>query len=253
MEEPLGVACVYAGLLLAALGLACLPRPPRRLGIASRRRAAALALAGALLVGAGFRLPAPETRVDHATTRLDDFVPAFQFVERHDLHVAATPARAYRALREVTAEEIALFRTLTWIRRLGRPGPESILNAPAKQPLLDVALRTSFLLLAEEPGREIVLGTLVAAPPGYWPAADPTPDAFRLLSRPGFAKAAINFRVVPEGDGSRLTTETRVFATDAGSRARFAAYWRVIYPGSALIRRMWLRAVARRAEDVSGS
>jgi hypothetical protein len=45
-----------------------------------------------------------------------------------------------------------------------------------------------------------------------------------------------------------LTTETRVFATDAPTRRKFAAYWRVIYPGSALIRMMWLRAIKQRAE-----
>jgi hypothetical protein len=45
-----------------------------------------------------------------------------------------------------------------------------------------------------------------------------------------------------------LTTETRVYATDASTRRRFALYWRVIYPGSALIRRMWLRAIAHRAQ-----
>jgi len=55
----------------------------------------------------------------------------------------------------------------------------------------------------------------------------------RRTSRPGF---------------SLLSTETRVYANDAASRRRFAVYWRLIYPGSALIRRMWLRAIARRAE-----
>jgi hypothetical protein len=29
---------------------------------------------------------------------------------------------------------------------------------------------------------------------------------------------------------------------------RFALYWRAIYPSSALIRRMWLRAIRERAE-----
>ena len=33
-----------------------------------------------------------------------------------------------------------------------------------------------------------------------------------------------------------VTTETRVYATDSAARQRFAAYWRTIYPGSALIR-----------------
>ncbi len=40
-----------------------------------------------------------------------------------------------------------------------------------------------------------------------------------------------------------------LIATDAQARRRFACYWRVIYPGSALIRRMWLRAVKKRAEE----
>jgi hypothetical protein len=37
-----------------------------------------------------------------------------------------------------------------------------------------------------------------------------------------------------------------VFASDASARRRFAIYWRLIYPGSALIRRMWLRAIEKR-------
>jgi hypothetical protein len=65
---------------------------------------------------------------------------------------------------------------------------------------------------------------------------------------PGFALATFNFLVTPDGpDRSVVSTETRVFATSAAARRRFAAYWRVIYPGSAMIRRMWLRAIERRA------
>ena len=48
---------------------------------------------------------------------------------------------------------------------------------------------------------------------------------------------------------SALSTATRVFANSAAARRRFARYWRIIYPGSALIRRMWLRAVERRATN----
>jgi hypothetical protein len=58
----------------------------------------------------------------------------------------------------------------------------------------------------------------------------------------------MNFVVTPDGpNASTVSTETRVFASNAAARRQFAAYWRVIYPGSALIRRMWLRAIARRA------
>ena len=43
-------------------------------------------------------------------------------------------------------------------------------------------------------------------------------------------------------------TDTRVHATSDDARRRFAAYWRVIYPGSSLIRRTWLAAIRKRAE-----
>jgi len=58
----------------------------------------------------------------------------------------------------------------------------------------------------------------------------------------------MNFLVTPDGpNGSLVSTETRVFANSSNARRRFARYWRAIYPGSALIRVMWLRAVRRRA------
>jgi hypothetical protein len=107
--------------------------------------------------------------------------------------------------------------------------------------------------LAEERDREIVLGTLVAAPPGWRPNKEkkPAPEDFKALHAPGFALAAMNFRVEDAGKGETLlTTETRVYATDASVRRKFAAYWRTIYPGSALIRVMWLRAIRHRAENM---
>ena len=58
----------------------------------------------------------------------------------------------------------------------------------------------------------------------------------------------MNFVVTQDGaSGSVVSTETRVYANSPSARRRFAAYWRVIYPGSAILRRMWLRAIQRRA------
>ena len=55
---------------------------------------------------------------------------------------------------------------------------------------------------------------------------------------------AFNFAV----DGGELTTETRVFLTDARARRSFGAYWLVIRPFSGLIRREWLAGIVRRAD-----
>jgi hypothetical protein len=246
----LGVAVVYLGLITGFLGAVSFLKPPSWLGIRTRRQAACLVVTGFVIVLAGWALPAEEVRVDPPRTQLDQFMPVYQFHEFHSIRVAASKERVYGAIKAVTAGEISMFRTLTWIRRLGRPGPESILNAPEHQPLLDVATRTSFLLLAEEPNHEIVVGTAVVVPRGWRPSRRPTPEDFRAAREPGFALAAMNFLIEDAGPGAcTVTTETRIFATDTSARRRFAAYWRVVYPGSALIRSMWLRAIARRAES----
>ncbi len=247
--EIFGTVVVYTGLLAAFLGFVSFLRPLRFLGIATRPRGLILFGCGLLIVLIGFCLPVRETRIGAPQTQLDSFVPVWQFHEFHSLRVNAPPVQVYRAIKEVRAKEIRFFATLTWIRRFGRPGPESVLNAPETMPLLEVATRTSFLLLAEVPQHEIVLGTLVAAPPGWRPKGRPTPEGFKALKEPGFALAAMNFRLEDAAsNGTIITTETRVYATDASTRRRFAPYWRTIYPGSALIRRMWLRAIKQRAE-----
>jgi hypothetical protein len=242
---------VYAGFLALLLGFLALIRPIRRLGLATRRRGAAAIIAGVLLVIIAWSLPAHEVSAV-GNTRLDAILPRYQFHEHHERHVDATAAEVWRALHEVRASDIRLFRTLTTIRRFGRPGPESILNAPQNLPILDVALRTSFVRLGNEPGRELAIGTTVIAPAGA--PVPRTPDEFRTVITPGFAVAAMNFRIDrdPRG-GSLLTTDTRVFATDPSTRRAFARYWSVIYPGSALIRREWLGAVARGAEGARGA
>jgi hypothetical protein len=102
------------------------------------------------------------------------------------------------------------------------------------------------MYLADDAPREIVVGTMVIAPPGS--DCDLTPQMFKTALEPGYALAAMNFLVAPDGpNGSLVSTETRVFANSTVAQRKFARYWRIIYPGSALIRRMWLRAVKRRA------
>ena len=250
---------VYLGLATFVLGLLALVRPVHALGIGDRGRALAVAAVGLAIAAASTRLPTRARRVDPrdpSATRLDRLVPVFEFDERHETRIAADPRAVDRAIRLVTADEILLFRTLTWIRRFGRSGPPSILNPPPDVPLMDVATRTGFTVLADEPGHEIVFGFArhLGRPSsdgdgGGGGAPGDAGAAFAALDAPGVLKVAMNFHLSPDDrGGTRLTTETRVHATDAASRRTFATYWRVIRPGSALIRRAWLRAIRLRAE-----
>jgi hypothetical protein len=239
---------VYCGLITFLAGLVSMIRPIRRLRITTRRRAAVVSAVGIFLLVAGTDLPASEVAAPTRTMILDEFLPRYQFHEFHSTRVHAPPEAVYAAARQVTAREIKLFRILTWIRspHFGK-APESILTPPPDAPVLDVALRSGFMLLGDAPAREIVFGLVAGRSPFNNP--QPTPQDFKKLNRPGYAKIAMNFHVSPEPNGwSELTTETRIFGTDATAERNFGRYWRVIYPGSALIRIMWLRAIKARAE-----
>jgi type III secretion system FlhB-like substrate exporter len=209
---------LYGGLIAAFVGAIAL------LWRRTRRRAAVVVVTGVGLVLIALIWPAAEDRVTMATTKLDAIMPRWQFVERHEIRIAAPPERIYSAIRDVTAHEIRFFQILTAVRCMGRCNEtESILHAPPAKPILDVALQSGFRMLSDDAPRELVIGTRVA------------PRTF----------AVMNFHV--DGDG-RVTTETRVFAQTDAARRKFAIYWRFIRPGSGIIRRSWLEAIKRRAE-----
>jgi hypothetical protein len=101
----------------------------------------------------------------------------------------------------------------------------------------------------------VAIGSVVVAPPRAGSPVEGAPrrrftsEDFKALTQPGFAKATANFSVHDLGNGSsRLDTETRIFATDRTALRRFTAYWRIIFPGSSILRSTWLSAIKRRAE-----
>lgn len=100
---------------------------------------------------------------------------------------------------------------------------------------LDDFLRAGFLLLDEQPDREVVLGVV-----GGRKAAGVDARGFASFEEPGHVKAVLNFAVRAHGAGTLVTTETRVHATDEAARRWFARYWLVVGPFSALIRRRML-------------
>lgn len=240
---------VYLGFAVLLVGALSILWPLRFLRIRTQLRGAIVAASGLIVVVAALSWPVGTKTVPAPMSKLDEWMPTWQFDEEHSIHVDAPPEKVFAAIREVRADEIFLFRTLIAIRRCGRPGPESIMNAPENKPLLDVATQTTFIYLADDPPRELVVGTVVAAPAGLRGTHKLTPDLFHKTLPPGVALAAMNFLVTPDDrGGSTITSVTRVYANSPSLVRRFAIYWRIIHPGSDIIRRSWLRAVKRRAE-----
>src|SRR5437016_7210195 len=116
MLNLLAVALFDGGVVAFAVGAVSLVRPLRVIGIGSRAQAVAVAAAGVCVALAGMLMPAPLEAAETARTDLDRAMPVWQFREHHHVHVEAPADRVYRAFGAVTAEEILLFRTLTWIR-----------------------------------------------------------------------------------------------------------------------------------------
>jgi hypothetical protein len=247
---------LYCGIALALLGALSLVRPPRALRIRRRRTALLILVAGTTVAMAAALSPsglARDRARPSAGGRLDTLMPEYDFSEHHEAVIPAPAERVYQAVKEVRPGEIRLLTLLMGLRTL-RPGRMIGRDVPplaSQPPMLKVSEDGGFVLLAEDAGREIVQGTCAQfwrlGDRGPCPGVD-SPQAFLAFREPGYAKAAISFRVIPLTSGSRVTTETRILATDAGARRRFGAYWRVIYPGSALIRIGWLDAIRRRAE-----
>ena len=181
---------------------------------------------------------------------LDEYLPDYQWNEVHSTQVAAPPDRVLAAVRELTAREVPLLVVLMAMRRV----PEAVRRRSARRlqrgldgAILDGMSRGGFAVLAERPDELVfgVVGRFWTRDGGLEPV---DAGGFAAFDSPGFAKGAMNFHAQPAGNGTLLTTETRIQATDDSARRSFGRYWRAIGPFSALIRRAWLRAIRKRAE-----
>jgi hypothetical protein len=179
---------------------------------------------------------------------LDDVLPAHRHRERHATRIAASPEAVWSALHAVTIGDLRLTRVLMGIRMLRKP--DATRNDAR---FLDAFYRRGFRELLVDPPSTLVAGA--AGQPWRLRGGEIVDvgdlAGLQAFARPGFVLMATSFELEPLGDGTRLSTETRVLPTDTASARAFRPYWYAIRCGSGLIRRDLLRAVRRRAESTS--
>jgi hypothetical protein len=185
---------------------------------------------------------------------LDSWMPEYDVSARYSIPVAAPPERVYHALIRSDFSRPWLVRSLMGLRLL--PG---LLRSPRQtwrrwsraNPRLRASLQdldgSDFIRLEAAPPREIVLGITGR----FWTiSAQITPrpaERFRDPLPAGLAQAAWNFEIGSTPEGSSLATETRIRCADPPTLRQFRRYWRVVAPGSALIRLALLRQVRQEA------
>lgn len=183
---------------------------------------------------------------------IDEWMAEWDVRERHETRIRAGREQVWAAARALDFGRSPVIRALFALRSL-----PALLTARGRRKALDARrgglLRAGFIVLAEHPGQELVLG-LVGR---FWRPGGGiervTAEELRAFDRPGFAVAAWNFSLADDGDAVRLATETRVRCTDPASRRGFRRYWRLIGPFSGVIRMEMLKSIRRVAESAARS
>jgi hypothetical protein len=178
---------------------------------------------------------------------LDRFMPLHEVCERHQTRVRAPVEVTFAAARALELNRSPLIRLIFRGRELLMGSRTE--KAPPPRPFLDEVLSLGWRVLAERPGREIVLGAVTQP----WRAdvvfRGVAPEEFAAFDEPDCVKIAWTLAVTPLGpDESVFRTETRVASTDPSARRKFRRYWAVVSPGILLIRWETLRLVRRAAE-----
>jgi hypothetical protein len=188
---------------------------------------------------------------------IDEYLPEYHARECHDTVIQAGATEIYTTLRTADLGNSVIMRVLLGLRAIPAllvqsPGVRKELRNKKGFPALtlDHFFSHGFALLAETPGKELVIGLAGR----FWSASGGllTTDAmkFRRTLPAGTAKAAWNFSLEEIAPGrTRVATETRVLCADAASLRAFRCYWLLVRPFSGLLRRLMLHSLRRAAEQ----
>jgi hypothetical protein len=159
--------------------------------------------------------------------RLDEFLPVYDVVERHERLVDASPADALAAALASPVAPDGLVRALFRLRGLHGGGT------------VHGAMRAmGFSELVHEPDCVVVGG-----------AGRPWTPRGGIVgfdkAGPGQVRMLLEVSATLVDGRALLYTETRVAAMDDRARRAFRRYWRAVGPFSGVIRRRWLAAAER--------
>ena len=238
---------VWGGILIIGGGCIGVIYPVKRIWLKTRKHSALIALSGLVLVVITLLWPSSVTVSIREHQRIDDFLPQFQCSEYHQEIVSVPAKKIVAAAPNVCLSDIPAAVLLLQVRTWA--GGKTYQPDPEATPILHFKPGSGFLVLDDSNPYELVYGVVGRPWTNDAPPDVRTAEQFKAFNPPGHIKVAFNIRTVDQGSGNTLiSTETRILGNDKQAQTHFARYWRVIYPGSSIIRRVWLSAIIRKAE-----
>jgi hypothetical protein len=184
---------------------------------------------------------------DEQDALLDRFMPRYEIVERHRIEVEAPAGVTLAVAKEQDLFRSGLVRAIVTTRRVILGGADD--EAVRPRGLLSEMLSLGWGVLADEPGREVVVGAVTRPWEANVVFRPLQPEQFAAFEEAGFVKIVWTLRADPvDGASSIFRTETRAIATDPEAREKFRRYWSLVSPGVILIRRLSLAPLKREAE-----
>ena len=182
-----------------------------------------------------------------ADALLDVFMPKYEVAERHHVSVGAPAAVTFESLMDLDLDDSPLIRAIF-------KGREMLLGADANEAsrtrgLVAVTKELGWVVLADMPGQEIVMGAVTRPWEPNVVFRGIAPEHFAAFNEPDYVKIVWTLRADAISPFSSIArSETRAVATDASARRKFRWYWARFSPGIVLIRRMSLGLLKREAE-----
>ena len=185
--------------------------------------------------------------VEEQDPLLDRFMPTYEIAERHHMRIAAPATVTLDVARHADLQASPVVRTLIRAREVILGATRDDRQRP--RGLLAEVQSLGWGVLAETPGREVVVGAVTKPwEPDVTFRALP-PDQFASFNEVGYVKIAWTIRADPvNATESVFRTETRAVATDPSARSRFRRYWSFLSPGIIIIRWALLGPVKKEAE-----
>lgn len=171
--------------------------------------------------------------------------------------VEADAATTWRAVHEANLFADRAVRWLFALRDLPsflweRARGRSAELVPPSITFDDIAQLEGWMLLGEEPRRELVAGSIGRFWQRDYGSIDVAPSEFAGFDEPGFAKTAAGISIRSYGDRRTLLSyESRTSTTSADAARQFGRYWFVLRPFVGLVMRRAVAAIRVEAERAS--